>query len=52
MKGDRYRVFASHGSHDMWVAAQIQRAVRDIGAEAFLDETDIAKGADFKKKTS
>lgn len=50
MAGSPYRVFISHGSHDLWVAAQIARAVRETGAEAFLDETDVPKGSNFKKR--
>ena len=50
MPQDEYRVFVSHSSHDSWVAAQIAKAVREVGAEAFLDETDIPKGANFKKR--
>ncbi len=50
MSQDEYKVFVSHGSHDSWVATQIARAVREQGAEAFLDETDIPKGANFKKR--
>jgi hypothetical protein len=45
-----YRVFISHGSRDSWVAAQLAKAVRAAGALPFLDETDIAKGANFKKR--
>ena len=47
MAGGPYRVFISHGGHDLCVAAQIARSVRDSGAEVFLDETDVPKGADF-----
>jgi hypothetical protein len=50
MADDPYRVFISHGSHDLWVAAQIARSVRETGAQVFLDETDVPKGADFKKR--
>ncbi len=49
MLPDHYRVFISHGSEDRWIAAQIGRCVRDLGAGTFLDETDIPKGADFKE---
>jgi hypothetical protein len=47
---DGYKVFISHGNHDLWVAAQIARAVRETGAAVFLDETDIPKGANLKKR--
>jgi hypothetical protein len=46
---DHYRVFVSHGSDDRWIAGQIGRSVRELGAEAFLDETNIPKGANFKQ---
>ncbi len=44
------RVFISHGKGDAWVAAQIAARVRSCGSATFLDETDIAKGDDFKKR--
>lgn len=44
-----YRVFVSHGSDDRWIAAQIAKCLREIGAETFLDETNIPKGANFKQ---
>src|SRR5258708_6936598 len=44
-----YRVFVSHGSDDRWIAAQIAKRLRDLGAETFLDETSIPKGANFKQ---
>jgi hypothetical protein len=43
------RVFISHGKVDSWVADRIARSVQECGASTFLDETDIAKGDDFKK---
>jgi hypothetical protein len=49
MPYNRYRVFVSHGSDDSWIAAQIARRVRDLGADTFLDETSIPKGANFKQ---
>ena len=49
MPRNRYRVFVSHGSDDSWIAAQIARCVRDLGADTFLDETSIPKGANFKQ---
>ena len=49
MPQNRYRVFVSHASDDSWIAAQIARCVRDLGADAFLDETSIPKGANFKQ---
>jgi hypothetical protein len=50
MSPDGYKVFISHGSHDLWVAGQIARAVRETGAAVFLDQSDIPKGADLKKR--
>jgi len=49
MTQSRYRVFVSHGSDDSWIAAQVAKHIRDLGADAFLDETSIPKGANFKK---
>lgn len=47
---DPYKVFVSHGSHDMWLAGQIAKEIQALGAVPFLDETNIPKGApDFKK---
>lgn len=42
-------VFVSHGKEDAWVANRIAQGIRECGASTFLDETDIAKGDDFKK---
>lgn len=44
-----YRVFVSHGSDDRWIAEQIARHLSDLGADTFLDETNIPKGANFKQ---
>jgi hypothetical protein len=44
-----YRVFVSHGSDDRWIAAQIAKALRELGADTFLDESSIPKGANFKQ---
>ena len=44
-----YRVFVSHGSEDRWIAAQIAKCLSGLGAETFLDETNIPKGANFKQ---
>jgi hypothetical protein len=47
---DTYKVFVSHGSHDLWLASQIAKEIRGLGAFPFLDETDIPKGSpDFKR---
>lgn len=46
-----YRVFISHGWHDLWVAQQIERRIRkDASAETFIDAFDIAKGDDFEDR--
>jgi hypothetical protein len=45
-----YKVFVSHGSHDSWLAGQIAKELREVGAEPFLDETYIPKGTNFKKR--
>ena len=46
---DAYRVFVSHGSHDLWLAGQISKEIQRLGASPFLDETNIPKGSpDFK----
>lgn len=42
-------VFVSHGSEDSWVANRIAQGIKGCGASTFLDETNIAKGDDFKK---
>lgn len=39
----------SHGTEDSWVANRIAQGIRECGASTFLDETNIAKGDDFKK---
>ena len=49
MAQNEYRVFISHGSEDSWVAAQLGRCVRELGADTFLDETNIPKGGNFKQ---
>lgn len=49
MTQNRYKVFVSHGSDDGWIAAQVAKCVRDLGAETFLDETNIPKGGNFKQ---
>lgn len=41
-------VFVSHGKADAWLANRIATDIRQAGASTFLDETDIAKGDDFK----
>jgi hypothetical protein len=43
-----YRVFVSHGSVDLWVAAQLAREIGVVGAETFLDDRDLRKGDDYR----
>ena len=49
MSQNRYRIFVSHGSDDSWIAAQIAKRAQELGADTFLDETNIPKGAKFKQ---
>lgn len=42
------QVFLSHSGTDTWVAKQIAREIRNCGAVPFLDEAEIALGADFE----
>lgn len=39
-----FKVFVSHGSHDVWLAGQIAKEIERIGAVPFLDESNIPKG--------
>jgi len=45
--GGRF-VFISHSSADIWVARQVARAITECGATPFLDEAEVAVGADFE----
>ena len=49
MSEAQYKVFLSHGSADGWVARQLAKEIKALGAATFLDETDIPKGANFKE---
>jgi hypothetical protein len=53
MTGDSmadYKIFVSHGTHDLWLAGQIAKEIQGHGATSFLDETHIPKGSrDFKR---
>lgn len=42
-------VFVSHSGEDTWVARQIAKAITDCGAKPFLDEAEIAVGANFEE---
>ena len=44
-----YKVFVSHGGQDIWLAGQMAKEIHTVGALPFLDETNIPKGADFKR---
>lgn len=46
-----YKVFVSHGSHDLWLAGQIAKEIANLDAIAFLDETNIPKGSPNFKQT-
>jgi hypothetical protein len=47
---DDYKVFISHGSHDLWLAGQISKEIQELGASPFLDGMNIPKGSpNFKK---
>jgi hypothetical protein len=43
-------VFVSHSGEDTWVARQIAREISTNGARPFLDEADVAVGAEFEDK--
>jgi hypothetical protein len=45
-----YLVFINHSATDLWVAQQIAIHVKGCGAEVFLDEEQIAVGADFDEE--
>ena len=46
----QYKVFVSHGSDDLWVAAQFSKELRYLDVSPFLDQTDIPLGTpDFQK---
>jgi hypothetical protein len=44
-----YLVFISHSAIDLWVANQIAAHIKSCGANVFLDEAEIAVGADFEE---
>ena len=44
----KHLVFISHSSLDTWIAKQLAREIRAIGAQPFLDEATIEVGADFE----
>lgn len=42
-------VFVSHSGEDTWVARQIARCIGECGAKPFLDQADVAVGAEFEE---
>jgi hypothetical protein len=48
MPNAQHKVFISHGKPDTWLARQLAKEIQARGAKAFLDESDVPKGADFK----
>ena len=42
------KVFISHAGEDTWIASQIADRCEKLGATTFLDEKQIAIGADFE----
>lgn len=44
------QVFLSHSGRDTWVAEQIAREMRDVGATTFLDREKIEIGANFEEE--
>src|SRR5438067_13801726 len=42
------KVFISHAGEDTWIASQIAARCERLGATTFLDEKQIAVGADFE----
>ncbi len=43
-----HKVFISHAGEDTWIASQIAEGCEKLGATTFLDEKQIAVGADFE----
>jgi hypothetical protein len=44
------KVFLSHGAHDAWIAKQMERCIKECGADTFLDVNDIETGDEFKAR--
>jgi hypothetical protein len=42
-------IFISHSGEDTWIARQIAREIRQVGAKPFLDEADVAVGSEFER---
>src|SRR5882724_6824609 len=45
---NKYLLFISHSGVDTWIARQLSNAGQKVGADTFLDEAEIAIGADFE----
>lgn len=45
VKAPSYVVFISHSSADIWIAEQIDKHIRELGATTWLDKKDL-KGGD------
>lgn len=43
----KYKVFIAHSSRDTWVARQIEKGIREAGAETFIDANDLTTGDNF-----
>lgn len=43
-------VFISHTSRDRWVAGQIEKELRAVGAECFLDSCRVETGDEFDEE--
>lgn len=39
-----YRVFVSHAWADLWVAKQIERRIKELGGDTFIDVYDVVIG--------
>lgn len=48
VKAPSYVVFISHSSVDIWIAEQIDKQIRELGATTWLDKKDL-KGGDVMK---
>ena len=45
-----YKIFISHGWSDRWVAGQIEKRIRELGATTFIDVNDIERGDDIEER--
>jgi hypothetical protein len=44
------KIFISHGSHDVWIASQMRRAINELGVQTFLDAYDLQSGDRFRDR--